>query len=229
MKTSDVRSFVQEVLHSIHQPYTEHVIEDVFYAIEHRPEWMSEYKSLCEMLGKTTVNTWGGRWIAITLGKSGEKQVTSKRCSILGSYSLLDADAKPVAVKPKEEAALQLMADYYFAHKDRLPSDIRKYREQIVDLIMAGVPPAEAFAYPQRMFSSQCKDRFGPDPAGSRSIWPCSHKTSCRSHNQGLHRGKRVEGGAAELCQASVPAVVHIVLLTVDAVHDYLLHAVVRL
>ena len=145
MKTSDVRSFVQEVLHSIHQPYTEHVIEDVFYAIEHRPEWMSEYESLCKMLGMTTVNTWGGRWIAITLGKSGEKQVTSKRCSILGSYSLLDADAKPVAVKPKEEAALQLMADYYFANKDRLPSDIRKYREQIVDLIMAGVPPAEAF------------------------------------------------------------------------------------
>ena len=145
MKTSDVRSFVQEVLHAIHQPYTEHVIEDVFYAIEHRPEWMSEYESLCEMLGKTTVNTWGGRWIAITLGKSGEKQVTSKRCSILGSYSLLDADAKPVTVKPKEEAALQLMADYYFANKDRLPSDIRKYREHIVDLIMAGVPPAEAF------------------------------------------------------------------------------------
>jgi hypothetical protein len=145
MKTSDVRSFVQEVLQSLQQPYTEHVIEDVFCAIEGRADWLYEYESLCARLGKGTVNTSGGRWIALALGKHGEKQLSSKRCSILGSYSLLDADAKLLSVKPKEAEALQIMADYYFANKAQLPPDIRQYRDQIVELIMAGVPAEEAF------------------------------------------------------------------------------------
>ncbi|WP_069106191.1 hypothetical protein [Acidovorax sp. RAC01] len=149
MKTLDVRLFVEEVLQSLKQPYTEHVIEDVFCSIERRPDWLNEYESLCARLGKGTVNTSGGRWIAIALGKHGEKQVVSKRCSILGSYSLLDADAKLMSTKPKEAEALQIMADYYFANKDRLPADIRLYRDQIVELIMAGVPPEDAF----RVFS----------------------------------------------------------------------------
>lgn len=150
MKTSDVRSLVQEVLRSLPQPYTEHVIDEVFHAIESNPAWLREYASLCDILGKTTVNTWGGRWIGITLGKVGEQQVPSRRGSLLGSYSLLDTDAKLIARKPKEQEALQMMADYFFANREHLPADIRKYREQIVALIMEGVPPEEAFTLPPR-------------------------------------------------------------------------------
>jgi len=146
MKTSDIRSLVQEVLRSLPQPYSEHVIDDVFHTIEVSATWRKEYEALCELLGKSVVNTWGGRWISIALGKVGEQQVPSKRSSLIGSYSLLDTDARPIARRPKEPEALQRMSDYYFANKERLPSDIRKYREPIVALIMEGVSPEEAFA-----------------------------------------------------------------------------------
>lgn len=148
MKTFDVRTLVNEALRSLPQPYTEHVIDEVFHAIESNPVWLREYGALCDSLGKTTVNTWGGRWIGLALGKIGEQQVSSQRSSLIGSYSILDTDAKSIARKPKEPEALQMMSDYYRANKDRLPADIRKYREQIIELIMEGVPPSEAFSLP---------------------------------------------------------------------------------
>ncbi len=150
MKTSDVRTLVQDVLRSLPQPYSEHVIDEVFHTIENNSTWLKEYSSLCDSLGKTTVNNWGGRWIGIALGKIGEQQVPSKLSSLIGSYSLLDTDAKLIVRKPKEQEALQMMADYYFANKTHLPADIRKYREQIVALIMEGVSPAEAFVLPPK-------------------------------------------------------------------------------
>jgi hypothetical protein len=146
MKTSDVKALVQEVLARLPQPYSEHVIDEVFYAIESEPRWLREYESLCATLGKTVVNNWLGRWIGISLGKVGEQQVPSRKSSLIGSYSLLDTDAKPIKRKPKESEALKMMADYFFDHRSRLPPDIRKYRELIVELLMEGLSPEEAFA-----------------------------------------------------------------------------------
>jgi hypothetical protein len=146
MKTSGVKAMVREVLDSLQTPYTEHVIDDVFQAIERNSTFLSRYHALCEELGKTVVNNWCGQWVAHALGKTGEVQVPSRRSTLIGSYSLLDADAATVARKPNEDEALQLMSDYYRANKDRLPTDIRLHRDAIVELIIAGVSVQNAFS-----------------------------------------------------------------------------------
>jgi len=146
MRTSGVKSLVEDVLESISQPYSHHVIDDVFLAIEKNPKWQLEYDALCSQLGKDVVNNWGGRWVAIALGKVGEQQVPSKASSLIGSYSLLDTDAKTLAKKPTALEARKILSDYYHSHKSDLPVDIKKYRERILDLLTSGMPPENAFA-----------------------------------------------------------------------------------
>lgn len=145
MKTSGVKLLVREVLETLPVPYSEHVIDEVFYAIEVEPRWRKEYDVLCATLGKATVNNWGGYWIANTLEKLGEHQVPSKKSKLIGSYSILDTDAKTILRKPNEAEALQLMSDYYQANRAALPAEVRIHREQIVELIMEGISPVEAF------------------------------------------------------------------------------------
>ncbi|WP_454753911.1 hypothetical protein [Cupriavidus necator] len=145
MRTGDVKSLVREVLNTLPKPYSEHIIDEVFSAIERNANWRRRYESQCDALGKAVVNTSGGYWIADALGKLGERQVPSKKSSLIGSYSLLDTDAKTVTRKPKESEALQLMADYYKEHKAELPWDIHKHRDLLVELLMEGMCPAEAF------------------------------------------------------------------------------------
>lgn len=146
MKTSDVKALVREVLLTIDQPYSEHIIDEVFYAIEHNPGWRLEYESLCSKLGKSVVNTWGGYWTANALDKLGEVQVPSKKSTLIGSYSILDTDAKPVVARPKEPEALHIMADYYLRNKEQLSPRVREHRDLIVELLMEGMSPEEAFA-----------------------------------------------------------------------------------
>jgi hypothetical protein len=145
MRTAEVKSLVREVLATFPKPYSEHVIDDVFGAVERNRGWRQRYESQCDTLGKTVVNTWGGYWVANILGKAGEHQLPSKKSSLIGSYSVLDTDAKSVMRKPKEAEARQVMADYYQAHQAELPPEIRKHRELIVELLMEGMPAAEAF------------------------------------------------------------------------------------
>jgi hypothetical protein len=146
MKTAEVKLLAQEVLEKVPQPYSEHVIEDVFLLIERTPQWRQDYDALVMALGKDVVNNWVGQWIGNALGKVGERQVPSRRSSLIGSYSILDTDAKTIARKPREAEALELMAAYFREHKGELPPDIAKHREQIVQLIMSGLSPEEAFS-----------------------------------------------------------------------------------
>lgn len=150
MKTTGVKLLIGQVLDTLATPYTEHVIDDVFHAIEHNPRFLEQYVSLCEKLGKNVVNNWCGQWVANALGKTGEEQVVSRKSTLIGSYSLLDALAKPVRRKPNHDDALQLMSAYYRTNRALLPSDIRVHREAIVELIMAGVSPEDAFAAVQQ-------------------------------------------------------------------------------
>lgn len=148
MRTGPVKALVHEVLNALPQPYTEHVIDDVFFAIETSQIWRAAYESLCSTLGKDVVNSRGGYWVANALDKaaSTKLQAPSRKSTLIASYSLLDTDAKIVVKKPKEAEARQLMWTYYQGHKLELPSDIRKDREAIVELIMEGMPTAEAFS-----------------------------------------------------------------------------------
>lgn len=53
--------------------------------------------------------------------------------------------SRPVRVKRPE--AVQIMADYYKANKANLPRDIAKRREEIIDRLMNGATPEEAFRF----------------------------------------------------------------------------------
>jgi hypothetical protein len=147
MKTLDVKLLVDEVLAQLPKPYTEHVIDDVFFAIESRAEWRQLYDSLCKDLTKTVANNWGGRWVGIALGKVGEKQVPSRRSSLIESYSLLDTDASTIARKRTEAQALEVMSKHFFSNRTSLPEPtVRARRETIVKLLMQGLQADVAFA-----------------------------------------------------------------------------------
>lgn len=146
MRTAEVRTLIRDVLSNMPGPYSHHVIDEVFEAIERNPIWRQRYDVLCTKLGRDVVNNWGGRWVAITLGKAGEQQVSSKKSTLIGSYSILDTDAKTVARKPNKNDAINVMAEYYKAHKAQLPSNIKDFREAIIQLLMDGLSPEDAFA-----------------------------------------------------------------------------------
>ena len=146
MKTSGVKALVREVLETLQKPYTEHVIDDVFHVIETTPEFLSRYSKLCDELEQPVVNAWCGQWIAHALGKVGKLTVPSRRSALIDRYSLLDTDATTIARKPSQEESLQLMSNYYYAYKARLPADIRLQRDAIVELLMAGTSAQDAFA-----------------------------------------------------------------------------------
>ncbi len=69
----------------------------------------------------------------------------SKKSTLIGSYSILDTDAKTVARKPSREDALNLLSEYYKSHRSELPGAIRNSRETILALLMDGLPAEEAF------------------------------------------------------------------------------------
>jgi hypothetical protein len=147
MKTANIKRLMEDVLSSLPRPYTEHVIEEVFVAIEYSPKLRKNYDDLCDEFGKTVTNSLGGYWIGRALGKVGERQVTSHKTTLLGSYSILDSDAPPPpARKPNQSEAASLMSEYYQSHKTETPPTIRKHRELIIQLLMDGMSPAEAFA-----------------------------------------------------------------------------------
>lgn len=146
MRTAEVRTLVREVLDSIPKPYTHHVIDEVFAAIEQDSGWRERYEALCASLGRDVVNNWGGRWVALALEKVGEQQVPSRKSTLIGSYSILDTDAKSVLRKPDRAEAVLLMSDYYKRHKAGLPLHVRNSRELIVELLMDGLSAEEAFA-----------------------------------------------------------------------------------
>lgn len=69
MKTGDVKLLVEEVLSSLSKPYTEHVIDEVFQAIEQTAAWRLEYDRLCNSLGKALTNNSVGYWVASALSR----------------------------------------------------------------------------------------------------------------------------------------------------------------
>jgi len=146
MRTAGVKTLVNAALAKVAKPYTEDIIDDVFLEIENDPDFMTGYAGLCKELGKITVNTWGGYWIADALGKTGQAQVPTKKSKLIRTYSKLTTAATAVGKKRKEPEALELMSAYYLEHKARLPAHIRTQRSDIVEMIMEGLPVEEVFA-----------------------------------------------------------------------------------
>ena len=145
MRTTGVKHLVELAIASIPKPYTEDVIEDVFVAIEHNELWMTEYSGLCVDLGKTVVNNWVGVWVSKYVGRTGAQQVATTRTGLAGSYSKLTSGSK-LGGKRKEPEALQLLSEFFRANKSTLPANIREHRSSIVELLVEGMDPKEAFA-----------------------------------------------------------------------------------
>jgi len=146
MKTVGVKALVQEVLDTLPSPYSEHVTDDVLFAIETNPLWRRRYDSLCDALGKAVVNQWCGQWTGYALGKKGQTPVLSRKNSLSERYSLLDTDVQVRDRPPTEQEATETMAAYYRDNKDRLSVAVRGQREEIIAWIMEGIPVEEAFA-----------------------------------------------------------------------------------
>lgn len=145
MKTSEVKTLVQEVLSEMPRRYSEHVIDEVFFAIEQNQDLLRRYETLSATLGKHVVNNSVGSWVGKLLDKVGEREVASVKSTLIGAYSILDTDAKKLR-NPTEAEARQLLASYYQENKASLPPDIRQHRDFILELIEQGISAEEAFA-----------------------------------------------------------------------------------
>lgn len=146
MGTAGVRRLVTEVLASLPQPHTSDVIDDVFYGIEQRIDWRKRYNVLCDELGKTVAHNWFGFWTANLEERQGVERVPAMKSKLIATYAKLTERAVTPRKKVKEVDALAAMAAYFRTHRSSLPPAIRKHRETIVELMMAGVSAEEAFA-----------------------------------------------------------------------------------
>jgi hypothetical protein len=151
--TAGIKALMDEALDSLPRPLTEDVTDDVFYVIETSPRLRRRYDALCDERGTTTVNTWGGFWIANAVERVGLTQVPAKKSTLIRSYSKLDRPAPPKpGTKFAEEMARRAVFDYYVANKTHLPKDMTHLREEIVALVMEGESPESAFATALKMF-----------------------------------------------------------------------------
>jgi len=87
-RTEGVKTLIDEALATLLQPYSEDVIDEVCLAIEANPQWLTEYRSMCNELGVMVVNQAIGQWTSKAVGRTGDHQVPA-RSTIIESYSKL--------------------------------------------------------------------------------------------------------------------------------------------
>lgn len=160
MKTVDVKKLVTEVLASLPKPYSENIIDEVFFAIEQNDRLFRRYSECCNDIGRVKVNTAGANWIRKELGLTTLREAPAKLSKLIGTYSVLNNKATPKVKKPAvpkvktitatakrrmDVDARKSLSDYYMANKASLHPQIGLYREEIITLIKSGIPVAEAF------------------------------------------------------------------------------------
>lgn len=146
MRTTGIKRLVEDVLETMPKPYSEDIVDEVFYAIEQRADWKQGYDALARDLGRKVVGVRGGFWIASLIGKTGTEQVSAAKSSLIDSYVKLTKTAEKRGKKLKEPDALKVMSDYYRENRAQLPSSISQHRDAIVEILMAGYPVDQAFA-----------------------------------------------------------------------------------
>ena len=141
-----LKQLVDQVLEQLPKPHTEHVIEDVFFAIENEPNWRASYDRMVYECGKAAINSWAAFWVAHAEKRTGDERKSTSRGTLIDSYSPLVTPTGKLNKKVKEPEALKAMHDHFVAHRAELPPVIRDYRDMIVALIMDGVATEAAFA-----------------------------------------------------------------------------------
>lgn len=146
MRTTDAKRLMTDVLASLPQPHGCDVMDDVYYEIEQRVDWKKRYAGLCEELGKAAAKNWCGFWIANLEDRRCGEQVPTTRSRLIATYSKLTEKAEAPGKKVKEADAVESMAAYFQEHRSKLPPAIRRHRETIVELLMAGFSAEDAFS-----------------------------------------------------------------------------------
>jgi len=89
-KTDGVAELVRVILQTLPKPYGEDIIEDVFVAIEHNPNWLKRYNELGTELSEVwVVNNWVGQHTRAQTGYETIKEVSTTRTKLAKSYSKL--------------------------------------------------------------------------------------------------------------------------------------------
>lgn len=92
-KTAEIRDFVASVLRTVPQPWRPDVTDQVFLAIERRPEWLVEYNALKGEFSQSVLNMWIGRYVKDITGLEGHRSATAKSI-LISSYTVLLPVAK---------------------------------------------------------------------------------------------------------------------------------------
>jgi hypothetical protein len=162
MKIVDLKKIISEVLATLPTPHSADVIDEVFLAIEQNDRLFRIYSECSINLGRAKVNAAGDNWVKKELGRTALCESPAQLSKLIDTYSVLNikAAAMPkkrpgVTPKPKpktltvkkrmEQEARQAMSDYYTANRASLSPQITLYRAEILALLRAGVPVAEAF------------------------------------------------------------------------------------
>ncbi|MGA8031002.1 MAG: hypothetical protein WCB48_01295 [Casimicrobiaceae bacterium] len=146
MRTTDAKRLMTDVLASLPQPHTCDVMDDVYYEIEQRVDWKRRYGELCDELGKAAAGNWCGFWIANLEDRRRGEQVPTTRSRLIATYWKLAEKTEAPRKKVKEADAVESMAAYFQENRSKLPQAIRKHRETIVELLMAGISAEDAFS-----------------------------------------------------------------------------------
>ena len=77
------------ILQTLPKPYGEDIIEDVFVAIEHNPNWLKRYHELKAELPKDVPNNWIGYHTKLQIGYDTIREVDTTRTKLAKSYSKL--------------------------------------------------------------------------------------------------------------------------------------------
>ena len=88
-KTEGVYILVDEVLNTFSEPYSEDIIEDVFIAIENKPDYHKQYIELGEELRTSVVNNWIGKYTKAIVGYRNLRVVDSKHSNLIKYYTKL--------------------------------------------------------------------------------------------------------------------------------------------
>ena len=92
-KTAEIRDLVMRVLHTIPQPWSADVTDQVFLAIEGRPAWLAEYRALEREFDRTTLNSFVGFHVKDVTGMENSGREAVAKSTLIKNYSILVASA----------------------------------------------------------------------------------------------------------------------------------------
>ncbi len=145
LRTKPIRDLVDAVLPSV--PHTAHVIDEVFYAIEHSPKWRRDYEDLCiEWKGADQVHQWVARWTKGRLGWATEGEVDARKNTLTKNYSILIPDSRQLTIEERRDRAGDEVLKFFKRFEQVLDRKrVVPLRDELTRRVLEGVPVEEAY------------------------------------------------------------------------------------